>query len=106
MHRLFLGFLLIGTLCSGADLKVGLAQREITPEGPIWLAGYAARRKPSERSDHPLLVQAAAIAEGQERFVLVSLDNCAVSQKFNEPIYLALKEKHGLDPGQVMIVSS
>ena len=34
--------------CVLANWKAGLAKTDITPEGPIWLAGFGARTKPSE----------------------------------------------------------
>jgi len=90
-----------------APIEIGLAVRDITPEPPIWLAGYAARKRPADRVDHPLVAQALAIKNFTgERFVLVSLDNCEVSQAFNAPVFAELQSKHGLKPGEVMIVSS
>ena len=52
----------------GADstIEVGVAARVITPDGPIWLAGYAARKHPSEKVDSPLMVQAVAVKSGAE----------------------------------------
>lgn len=64
-------------------IEVGLAVRDVTPAGPVWLAGYEARKRPSDRVDHPLLAQAIALrgASGH-RLVLVALDNCEVSREF------------------------
>jgi hypothetical protein len=90
-----------------AMLQVGLAARDVTPELPIWLAGYAARKRAADKIDHPLLVQALALksADGA-RFVLVSLDNCEVSHAFTAPVVKEIEGKHGLKSGEVMIVSS
>ncbi|MFN9293257.1 MAG: hypothetical protein ACK6EB_34705, partial [Planctomyces sp.] len=41
--------------------KAGVAKVEITPEGPIWMAGYAARKHPSEGVVAPLYAKALAI---------------------------------------------
>ncbi len=61
--------------------QVGLAVRDITPETPIRLAGYAGRKKPADRVEHPLLVQALALKNASgERLVFVALDNCEVSR--------------------------
>lgn len=92
---------------SGLALEVGIAARDITPEGPIWLAGYAARKRPSEKVDHPLLVQALAFRSAPGgRFVFITLDNCEVSHAFTAPVVKALEEKYGLKRGEAMIVSS
>jgi hypothetical protein len=71
-------------------IQVGIAVRDITPEGPIWLAGYAARKRPSEKVDSPLTAQ----------------DNCEVSREFMAPVLQELAAKHGLKPGSVITVSS
>lgn len=87
-------------------IAVGLAVRDITPEGPIWLAGYAARKRPSERTEGTLLVQACAIQSGEERVVLVALDNCEVSRAFMAPVLDELRDQFQLKAGAVMVVPS
>jgi neutral ceramidase len=88
-------------------LEVGLAVRDITPELPIWLAGYAARNRPADKIDQPLLVQALALKNPTgERFVFVALDNCEVSHAFIAPVLRELEQKHQLKRGAVMVVSS
>jgi hypothetical protein len=88
-------------------LEVGLAVRDVSPELPIRLAGYAARNRPADKSDHPLLVEAVALRNAQgERFVLVSLDNCEVSHAFVEPVVRECTETYHLARGAVAIVSS
>lgn len=94
-------------LAAAPTLEAGLAVRDITPEGPIFMAGYASRRKPSESVDSPLLVQALALrSTGGEPFVFVALDNCEVSRAFMEPVNTRLERDHGLKRGSVMVVSS
>jgi len=88
-------------------LEAGLAVRDITPGQSIFLAGYAARRKPSESVDSPLAAQALALrSAGGEPFVFVALDNCEVSRAFMEPVNVRLERDHGLTRGSVMVVSS
>src|SRR5438046_10280537 len=58
---------------SAAPIEVGISARDITPEGPIWLAGYAARKHPSDKVDSRLRVQAMAYKGGAVSVVLVSL---------------------------------
>jgi hypothetical protein len=108
--RRFAAFVLASACVNGTSapiLEVGLAKRDITPEGPIWLAGYAARKKPSEKVDSPLLVEAIAFRGSPAScVVLVALDNCEVSHAFTAPVLRQLEEKHDLGPGHVIIVSS
>ncbi len=89
------------------SLEVGIAVRDVTPTTPIWLAGYAARRRAAEQVDHPLLVQAMAFQSlPDERFVFVTLDNCEVSGGFTRPVLEECEQKYGLPRGRIMIVSS
>ncbi|MBI2948586.1 MAG: neutral/alkaline non-lysosomal ceramidase N-terminal domain-containing protein, partial [Verrucomicrobia bacterium] len=92
---------------SSGSLQAGLAARDVTPEVPIWLAGYAARKRPADKIDHPLLVQAMALKSAAgARFVFISLDNCEVSQAFTAPVVKEIEDKYGLKRGEAMIVSS
>ena len=86
---------------------IGLAVRDITPELPIRLAGYAGRQRPADKVDHPLLAQALALKNPTgERFVFVALDNCLVSRAFMRPVLQQLAERFQLGPGTVAVVSS
>jgi neutral ceramidase len=87
--------------------QVGIAVRDITPELPIRLAGYAARNRPADKRDTPLMVQALALKNDPgERFVLVALDNCEVSHAFMQPLWQQLAEQWQLPRGTVAVVSS
>jgi hypothetical protein len=87
--------------------EVGIAVRDITPELPIRLAGYASRKRPADKLDSPLLVQALALKNRSgERFVFVALDNCEVSHAFMHPVLQQLAERFQLGRGAVAVVSS
>ncbi len=87
--------------------EIGIAVRDITPEVPIRLAGYAGRKRPADRVDHPLLVQALTLKNPSgERFVFVALDNCEVSRAFMQPVFEELNAKFQLGRGAVAVVSS
>ncbi len=88
-------------------LKVGIAVRDVTPDGPVWLNGYAARKRPSERVDTPLLVQAVAFQDaGGEKLVLVAVDNCEANREFVEPVLAKIKDRHAIPAEAVIIVWS
>jgi hypothetical protein len=87
--------------------EVGLAVRDITPELPIRLAGYAGRKRPADKIDQPLLVQAMALKNPSgERFVFVALDNCMVSRRFMQPVLQQVSDKFKLARGAVAVVCS
>jgi neutral ceramidase len=86
---------------------VGIAVRDVSPELPIRLAGYAGRKRAADQLDTPLLVQALALRNRSgERFVLVALDNCEVSHAFMEPVLRELHDTLQMGRGSVAVVSS
>jgi len=88
-------------------LNVGLAVRDITPELPIRLAGYAGRKRPADKLDQPLRVQALALQNATgDAFVFVALDNLGVSRAFMQPVREQLAARHALPPGAVAVVAS
>jgi hypothetical protein len=96
-----------GLAAESPNPQVGIAARDITPELPIRLAGYAARKREADKVDAPLLVQALALKNTSgERFVFVALDNCEVSHAFMQPVLQQLAEKFQLGRGEVAVVSS
>ncbi|MCZ7636314.1 MAG: hypothetical protein M5U12_09930 [Verrucomicrobia bacterium] len=97
----------LGVLAAPAALEVGLAVRDVSPELPIRLAGYAGRQQAADRAEHPLLVQALALRNPTgERFVFVALDNCEVSGGFMAPVLQQCLERYQLPRGAVAVVSS
>jgi hypothetical protein len=56
-------------------LKAGLAATVITPVKPVWMAGYASRKKPSEGKLQDLYAKALAIDDAAgDRVVIVTTD--------------------------------
>lgn len=89
------------------QIQAGIATRDITPDGPIWLSGYAARRHASERIDHPLEATALALVDSRgERFVIVALDNCELSPSFAAGLQEKITEELRLEEGTVIVVPS
>ena len=90
-----------------STLEVGVAFRDITPELPIRLAGYASRDKSADKLDTPLVAQALALRNpGGERFVLVGFDNCEAGHDLLAPVVQQLTDKFQLARGAVAIVPS
>ena len=86
---------------------VGIAVRDITPEFPIRLAGYASRNKPAEKADQTIVVQAVALKNTSgERFVFVALDNCGVAHAFMQPVLQQCADQFQLGRGAVAVVCS
>lgn len=92
---------------SGAALKAGLAKVDITPRGPIWMSGYAARTHPSEGVLNRLWAKALAIESSPGgRIVIVSTDLVGIPRELSEEVAAKLKKQYGLSRSQLLINAS
>src|SRR5579875_996393 len=90
-----------------AEWKVGLAQVKITPERPVFLAGYASRNKPFTKVEADLYAKALALEDKQgQRVVLVTSDLIGFPAAVAEPICQRLHDKTGLKREQILLNSS
>src|SRR6266513_252868 len=65
--------------------KAGVARDVITPEQPMWLAGYAGRTRPAEGKRHDLWVKALALEDRKgTRAVVISADLLGMSRPMYE----------------------
>ncbi|HYM98277.1 MAG TPA: hypothetical protein VET25_00935, partial [Aestuariivirgaceae bacterium] len=63
---LLLPFVLAGPLAAQeATWQVGLARVKITPEQPVFMAGYASRDRPFESVHDDLIAKALVLADDQ-----------------------------------------
>jgi len=84
--------------------KAGAASAVITPEGPIWMAGYASRNKPSEGVAQDLFAKALAIEySSSSRLVIVTLDLIRVPRPMRDFVAKAAEEKHKLQPASLLM---
>jgi len=87
--------------------KAGVGVRTITPERLMWMAGYAARDRPTDSTMHDLWVKALAIEDSQgNRAVFVSTDLLGLSKDISDVVTSELKAKFQLERSQVMLTSS
>jgi len=85
--------------------KAGAASICITPDEPLWLAGYAARTAPARGKLSDLFARALAIEdEAGIRFVLVSIDLIAITPIIAGSVIEAVRTRHGLSCSQLMLV--
>jgi len=89
-----------------AQWKAGVAKAVITPDTPVWLAGYGSKRVPDGKL-HDLWMKALALEDHHgKRVVLVTSDNQGMPKVMTDRAFTELKSKHGLDRTQVMITFS
>jgi hypothetical protein len=99
--------LLLATTVLAQSWQAGSAKVDITPKGPIWMAGYAARTKPSEGVLLPLHAKALALDDGRKgRVVFVSADIIGFPKSVAEEIAIAALKKYKLARSQLVLNAS
>ncbi len=89
------------------DWNVGVATVEITPTEPIWMAGYAARRKPAQGKTHELFAKAIALEDkAGTRLVIVTLDLIGVSREFTRTIAATAERRYRLPRASLLLSAS
>jgi hypothetical protein len=89
------------------EWKAGVAKIDITPAGPIWMAGYAARSKPSEGVLAPIYVKALALEdERRGRVVILTSDLIGFPRSVAEEIAVGALKEYGLNRPQLLLNSS
>lgn len=91
----------------GRKWKGGVARSVITPQKPIWLAGYANREHPAEGKLHDLWAKALALEDAKgSRSVLLTSDLCGIPKWMFESVCEKMKRKHGLQRSQIRLTYS
>jgi hypothetical protein len=92
---------------AAVDWKAGRSKVSITPEGPLWMAGYAARNRPSEGVAQDLFAKALALEdESGYVAVLVTMDVLGFPAEFIERIANRISESTGLNRSQILFNAS
>src|SRR5262245_49511128 len=100
--------LVMGIRAESADQapewKSGTASAVITPKTSMLMAGYAARKEPSEGTEQELFAKALAIEDrGGNRGVFVTTDLIGVSGRLRTVVTGQLQEKLKLPPHVVVM---
>jgi len=108
-------FMLISIYANGSqkvsgenkDWKAGVAKTIITPEGKLWMAGYAFRDKPTADKRHDLWVKALALEDGNGKVgVFVSMDVVGIPKFLLHKVYEGVLNKYGITKEQMLINGS
>jgi len=87
--------------------KAGAATVAITPDQPIWMAGYASRDKPSEGKFQDLFAKALAIEDAAgSRAVIVTLDLISVPRALRDFVEKRGSKQYGLRPEGLLLNAS
>jgi hypothetical protein len=91
----------------GAAWKAGVARVNITPRDPIWLAGYAARTRPSEGVLQDIHAKVLALQAGDSPpAVLVTADLLGFSRAMWDVIAQGAAKKYGVDRDRLVLNAS
>lgn len=117
--RFSLTFILTILICSAMSLpshggdkvpsgwKAGTAKTVITPEKPVWMAGFASRTHPAEGKLHDIWVKALALEDASgKQAVLVTADLLGFPKNISDEIREKLEERHHLSKAQIILNSS
>jgi hypothetical protein len=86
--------------------KAAVAKADVTPEEPMWMAGYAARKAPHEKILQPLFVKVLGLEDaGGARFFFVTMDLIGVPRPFRDAVEAAAG-KRGIAPESILINAS
>jgi hypothetical protein len=98
---------LVGPPAAHAGWKAGSASVVITPQSSVWMAGYGARKAPSNGVTLDLHAKALVLEDDAEnRSVLVTLDLCGIDRDFSSAIRDQIEMTHKVDRAHVALVCS
>lgn len=87
--------------------KAGSASVCITPDEPLWLAGYAVRRAPARGKISDLYASALALEdETGQRFVMASVDIIAINAALFNRVAEHVQSRHGLARRQLLLAAT
>ncbi|SKB61584.1 neutral/alkaline non-lysosomal ceramidase N-terminal domain-containing protein [Dyadobacter psychrophilus] len=87
--------------------KAGVSRVVITPENPMWMAGFAARTKPSDGKLHDLWAKALALEDANgKQAVLITTDLLGMPKNMSDEIRKRINDQFKLSKAQIIINSS
>lgn len=90
-----------------ANWKAGTAAVAVTPQKLLWMAGYAARKKPAEGKVQDLFAKALALEDEQgNKLVFVTLDLIGVPQLLRQAVAQRAEKEFGLPPAHLVMNAS
>jgi len=101
-------FTFVGTLqAAPPGWRAGVAKVKITPEKPLWMAGYSSRTRAAEGTIHDLWIKVLALeAPNRHRAVIVTSDLLGFPKAIADKICEGLHQQCGLQRSQIMLTCS
>jgi neutral ceramidase len=90
-----------------SEWNAGVASVVITPEDSMWMAGYAARNKPSEGLVHDLFAKALVLEDAAgTRLVIITTDLIGIPRALREGVETAARQKYNLPEASLLMNAS
>jgi neutral ceramidase len=87
--------------------RAGVASVDITPEGSLWMAGFARRNQPSQGTALPLHGKALALQHGDRRpAVLVTVDLLGVTGRMTNRVAREVQRLHRVGRADILFNAS
>jgi neutral ceramidase len=83
-------------------LRVGFATADITPEGPVAMAGFGFRKKPSEGVGKPITASCVVFDNSVTRVAMVAIDLCYIGKTQLDDLRAAA-QKSKIPPQHLMV---
>ena len=87
--------------------RAGVATAKITPQEPVWMAGYASRNHPSQGVVRELFAKALALEDERGgKLVIVTMDEHMVPRGLRDYVEKQTATRYGLKPEQLLVNAS
>ena len=94
-------------VAAGPQWKAGTATVVITPDEPMWMAGYAARDKPAEGTVQDLFAKALALEDREgNRLVIVTADLIGIPRDLRDVVVERVVEAYDLPSRSLLLNAS
>lgn len=92
---------------AAADWKAGVSKVEITPDKPMWMAGYASRDHRAEGTQTSLWAKVLLLEDPRgQRVAAISLDLIGIDEVTSNTLRLRITQEHGLERARIAIFCS
>jgi len=106
-HTLLVCMLAASPLAAKPEFRAGTARVDITPDGPIWMSGYANRDHPSEGVLASLYAKALALDDGKgTRVVILTTDLIGLPRTITDAVSARAMKQYGLERSGILFNSS
>jgi neutral ceramidase len=85
------------------EVRLGVSQVKITPEQPVLMSGYDARKTPSTGIHDDLYASALFFSDEKTRILLISTDLIGFKSDLADDIRNIISSKTGIPPGNIVI---